>query len=165
MNTLTQNASKFMSPKNSMMNMEQRGFYLVLGLGIVVMAMAFPPVSKLWMATINITGIVLVMLSIVGKRMLATRKENGTWLEPKQFTSIATASIGIALSVLAIASPPVSTSIAAFVHILGIFLVIHSILDAGSFLRTRTIIGNQVYTLEPTTKGNTMFIPPLRTAA
>lgn len=137
MNTVTQFNTQFFANKNSKMNMEQRGFYFTVGLSGILVAMANPLESMFWMAALNVVGIGLVTLSILGKRLFSTRKESGFLLEPKQLSCIVTGITGIAMSVAAIALPPASTLLAFFIHLTSVLLVIHAILDADSLLQRK----------------------------
>ncbi len=134
MNAITQFNARIFAPKNSKINMEQRGFYFTVGFGIIIFAMATPPESMFWMAALNVVGIGLVILSILGKRLFSTQKESGFFLEPKQFSCVMTGLTGILVSVAAIGFPPSSPLLAFFVHLSGILLVTHAILDAESLL-------------------------------
>ena len=137
MNAAIQHKSIFTLNSNAMTNMEQRGFYFSVGFGLILVAMIDPPISMLWMSIANILGIGLVTLSILGKRFMPSKSEGGFWIEPKKVTSVFGVVLGVGLSILAIASPPISTAWAAYVHLVSIVLVVHSIIGFDCFLKVK----------------------------
>jgi hypothetical protein len=134
MNIVTQLGTRFFAQKNNSISREKRGFYFISGFGIILATVATPPDSMLWMAAINAFGIGLIVLSILGKRLFATRAESGFLLESKQISSILTGVIGVSLAIVAIAMPVTSVLVVFYLHTLSILLVTHALLDADSLL-------------------------------
>ena len=132
MYTATQLRRLTMAHRSAKMTKEQRVFYFTIGFGSIVAVLANPPGSMLWMAIINVLGIGLVSLSIIGRRIFTNRQESGLRFELKQISCVATGLLGVSLPILAISLFPTSLMTALYMHIMGIILVTHALLHTSS---------------------------------
>lgn len=119
----------------------QRGVYFVIGFGLILTAMVDPPVSTKWMAIANGMGILLVMLAVLGKRIVPVMQGTPILAEPRLVTNTLGLLIGLGVSILAIAYPPVSTTWAAYVHTAAIALVIQGIIGYDFLMKTSSVVG------------------------
>jgi len=163
MNTATQFKNFFTTNASQNNNMEQRSFYFISGFGIIIIAMVNPFVMMPWLALINILGIYLVTISILGLRFQIARPGKNSWAIPKKLTCSVSAIVGVGLSVWAIANPQISTTLAAYLHLIGITLVTHAILGFDSFLTGKSNV--KVYKLEIKPTDLSPNLSPLNKAA
>ena len=128
----------------------QRSVYFVLGFGLIVTAMVDPPISTKWMAIANGLGILLVMLAILGKRIVPVMQGTPALAEPRLVTNTTGLLIGLGVSILAIAYPPVSTTWAAYAQITAIVLVIQGIIGYDFLMNSSSVVTTGTTPIEKT---------------
>lgn len=134
---------------HSNMSSTQKGVLLLLGFGLIVTAMADPPVTTRWLATANIMGACLVLLGIIGEKLEvlfdnAHEKLDGRWATP-----IVSGTLGIGLVIYSIASPPVSTIWFVYANLVGITLTVSAILGLDFLMTGQTKSQLQHFTPTP----------------
>jgi len=132
-------------------NLIQRTSYMVLGFGVIVTALAYPPVSTTWFAMTNLLGILFVLMGLIGKRILPVLDGTGIPVESRLITNTFGLVFGLSVIVLAIALPPVNTTWFAFAHFAGIVLVTKAILGYGFLMESDTSTSSNVESI-PTTE-------------
>lgn len=121
-------------------SMVQRVVYFALGFGLIVTAMADPPATMTWMAIGNGLGIILVMLGILGKRLLPEMSGSHWIQEPRLITNTIGLLLGVGVSIIAIAQPPVATIWAAYAHFVAIALVTQAIIGYQFLMNKAEVI-------------------------
>ncbi|MDH5727674.1 MAG: hypothetical protein OEZ58_01695 [Gammaproteobacteria bacterium] len=118
----------------------QRAVYFVLGFGVIVTAMADPPATTIWMAIANSIGVLLVSLAILGKRVIPVLQGSRFIRQPQVITNTIGLLIGLTVSIVAIAQPPVATIWAAYAHLVSIALVTQAIIGYEGLMQVSTPI-------------------------
>lgn len=131
----------FSSPRPMNMNPLQRSVYVLVGLGIIISSLVAEPVSAMWFAIVNATGIALVTSAIIGRGVRLSKltlrgKKIGSFLQP-----VTAAVLAVALSVTAMTNPALSPAWMAITQLVSIVLMVSAILNMN-FVLTEKRLGN-----------------------
>lgn len=143
----------------------QRTVYFVLGFGLIVTAMVDPPITTTWMAIANTLGALLVMLAIIGKRLIPQMDGTRLLHEPRVISNTLGLVIGLGVSILAIAQPPVASIWAAYAHIVAITLVTHAILGYDFLMKTNSNVAKSRTSIKFTSRQSKQSVHHLPKAA
>jgi hypothetical protein len=92
-------------------------------------------------------AIALTTYAIIGIKPLLSIDSFGVELDNKVIFALASVSVGYALTVLAIANPPLSVSWFAYMNVAGVLMVVNGILHMDGLLKGTT----KVHTMMDTT--------------
>ena len=108
-----------------------RGLFLLLGISLIVMELAVPPVKPLWMVLGFFLAAFLIFFSIIGLSPRIRVSSYGEVLNNTYVHVTASAFVGLSVIIASLAFPPVQMMWYAFFNFVGIALVFDAIITSS----------------------------------
>lgn len=110
---------------------------LIIGIGLPIMMLQYPPAKPTWLVMGFVLSIVLVSFSIVGLWPKLKVSILGHVFDNRVVHATTSSVIGILLILMAISNPPVLREWFAFYNAMGILLILDAIISTGYLMKAK----------------------------
>jgi len=146
-----QQVFKLSQDKAAAIRNSTRILFLLIGCGLIIMGLAFPPIKTLWISLGNLLAAVLILFSIVGLSPSIKVSGFGKIINNTIFHVVASFLLGMGIIIAAMLQPPVNMGWYVFFNLVGFLLVFDAIITSSwNVSRAKVVVPTVAPTNAPT---------------